>query len=131
MQIIHYCSVQLIPNTQIDANVDSIAETAVDSEPEYEMLDAFDDAVYSVPDDIDHSNEVTKKIPKLLPISVDELGMYVLDFHKNFDEKFKDQYQVRPTYDMIITTIKHLDCSHYMRAMISHVTLDRGKSINY
>ncbi len=131
MQIRHHYSIQLIPNTQIDANVDSIVETAVDSEPEYELLDAYDDAVYSVPDDIDHSNEVTKKIPKLLPISVDELGMYVLDFHKNFDEKFKDQYQVRPTYDMIITTIKHLDCSHYMRAMISHVTLDRGKSINY
>ena len=96
------------------------------------MLNAYDDALYSVPDDIDYSNEVAKKIPKLLPISVDELGMFVLDCHKNFDEKFKDQYRVRPSMnDMIIITIKPLDFSHCMMGLINHVTLDRGKNINY
>ena len=37
---------------------------------------------------------VSVKIPKILPITVEDIGKYVLDCHNNGDEELKNQYQV-------------------------------------
>ena len=66
----------------LDSNVQSIMDSVV-TDPQYATIDPLQEVV-----------PVSVKIPKILPITVKDLGKYVLDCHNNGDEELKNQYQV-------------------------------------
>ena len=66
----------------VDAIVTDVINSAV-TDPQCATIDQLHEVV-----------PVSVKIPKILPITVEDLGKYVLDCHKNCDEELKNQYQV-------------------------------------
>ena len=78
LYFIHYYSF----NVFLDANVSSFVDSVV-TDPQYATIDSLHEVV-----------PVCVKIPKILPITVKDLGKYVLDCHNNGDEELKNQYQV-------------------------------------
>ena len=56
---------------------------SVVTDPQYATIDQLLEVV-----------PVNVKIPKILLITVEDLGKYVLDCHNNGDEELKNQYQV-------------------------------------
>ena len=62
------------------------------------------DPQYAIIDQLHEVVPVSVKIPKILPITVEDLGNYVLDCHNNGDEEFKNQYQVDIVYTAMLLT---------------------------
>ena len=58
------------------------------------MNSAVTDSQYATIDQLHEVVPVSVKIPKILPITVEDFGKYVLDCHNNGDEELKNQYQV-------------------------------------
>ena len=79
----------LIHNSKffLDANITSFIDSAV-TDPQYATIDQLHEVV-----------PVSVKIPKVLPITVEDLGKYVLNCHNNGDEELKNQYQVNCWHD--------------------------------
>ncbi len=70
-------------------------DSAVTDPPQYATIDQLHEVV--------PVSEVRERIPKILPVTVEDLAKYVLDCHNNGDEELKNQYQVD------IVTV-HLQC---------------------
>ena len=68
------------------SSIDAIVTDVMDS--------AVTDSQYATIDQLHEVVPVSVKIPKTLPIAVEDLGKYVLDCHNNGDEELKNQYQV-------------------------------------
>ena len=66
----------------VDTIVTDVMNSSV-TDPQYDIIDQLHEMV-----------PVSLKIPKILPIAVENLGKYVLDCHNNGDEELKNQYQV-------------------------------------
>ena len=66
--------------------VDAIVTDVMDS--------VVTDQQYATIDQLHEVVPVSVKIPKILPITVEDFGKYVLDCHKNGDEELKIQYKV-------------------------------------
>ena len=65
-----------------DANVASFMDSVV-TDPQYATIDQLHEVV-----------PVSVKILKILPMTIEDLGKYILDCHNNGDEELKNQYQV-------------------------------------
>ena len=62
------------------------------------MDSAATDPQYTTIDQLHEVVPVSVKIPKILPITIEDLGKYVQDCHNNGDEELKNQYQVNIMY---------------------------------
>ncbi len=87
----------------LDANVPSFMDSAAVTDPQYATIDQLHEVV--------PVSEVSKRIPKILPVTVEDLGKYVLDCHNNGDEELKNQYQVLGYCDGILAML--LTCALY------------------